>query len=207
LDVLKRVRSQALSREEILAAALRLLRRDGLSRLTMRAVASELGVTPMAVYHHIEDKDSLIRLAYDEISASASGTLHLDEDGWEASLRRYLMSVWERLAPYPGLDGYLMEQPNINVSPQIMRFGIQFFEDAGFAPAQAPLAWSFALTYIHGRISVDAHLRQSPDAAPLQGPGARDHLRYGVEAVLHGLRVLREDAQTTFHSTTGTARE
>ena len=43
-------------------AALGLIRTQGLAGLTMRAVASELGVTPMAVYYYIADKDELVRL-------------------------------------------------------------------------------------------------------------------------------------------------
>jgi AcrR family transcriptional regulator len=180
-----------LTQTEIVQAALLILRRDGLGGLTMRAVASELGVTPMAVYHYVEDKDDLLRLAYEEISSSW-GPLRLSDKSWEESLRAHLISIWEGLARYPGLGAYLIERPNINVTPESLANGIKFFEDAGFAPVEARLAWSYALTYIHGRISVDAHLGHRPEAPRLEGLRARDYVSFGVDAVIAGLQAMRK---------------
>src|ERR1039458_6700785 len=39
----------------------------GASGFTMRAVAEKLGVTPMALYHHVDDKVALIALLVDEV--------------------------------------------------------------------------------------------------------------------------------------------
>jgi AcrR family transcriptional regulator len=182
-------RSRSLTREEVVAAALRLIHERGLSGLTMRAVSAELGVTPMATYYYIEDKDDLLRLVAEEVIASCV-PLRLGEDGWEASLRRYLMSTWQSLARYPGLGAYLIEQPMLGVTPERMRDGIRFFEDAGFSPTNARLAWSFALTYIHGRISVDARLAHQPEAPRLDGLRAHHYVEFGVESVIHGLRAI-----------------
>jgi len=156
----------------------------------MRAVASELAVTPMAVYHYVDDKDHLLRLAYEDIS-SAWGPLRLTGRSWEDALREHLISIWEGLARYPGLGAYLIERPNINVTPEGLAAGIQFFEDAGFPPVEARLAWSYALTYIHGRISVDAHLGHRPEAPRLEGLRARDYVTFGVDAVIAGLQAIR----------------
>jgi TetR/AcrR family transcriptional regulator, tetracycline repressor protein len=184
-------RSRSLTQSEIVQAALLILRRDGLGGLTMRAVASELGVTPMAVYHYVEDKDHLLRLAYADIS-SAWGPLRLAGGSWEEALRAHLISIWEGLARYPGLGAYLIERPNINVTPESLAQGIQFFEDAGFPPVEARLAWSYALTYIHGRISVDAHLAHRPEAPRLEGLRAHDYVSFGVDAVIAGLEAMRK---------------
>jgi AcrR family transcriptional regulator len=162
----------------------------------MRAVAAELGVTAMAVYHYVEDKDHLLRLAYEDISASW-GSLRLGAKSWEETLRDHLISIWEGLARFPGLGAYLIERPNINVSPEGLTQGIRFFEDAGFAPVEARLAWSFALTYIHGRISVDAHLGHKTEAPRLEGLRARDYVSYGVDTVIAGLCVIRDSGPTT----------
>jgi AcrR family transcriptional regulator len=42
-------------------AALRLLERDGPEAVTMRRVARAIGVTPMAIYHHFETREALLR--------------------------------------------------------------------------------------------------------------------------------------------------
>ncbi len=189
-------RSRSLTRQEIIAAALRLIHERGLSRLTMRAVSAELGVTPMATYYYVEDKDDLLRLVAEEVISSCV-PLYLGADGWEGSLRRFLMSTWESLARYPGLGAYLIEQPTLGVTPERMNEGIRFFEDAGFSPTNARLAWSFALTYIHGRISVDARLTHQPEAPRLDGLRAHDYVEFGVESVIEGLRGLcQPDAAT-----------
>jgi AcrR family transcriptional regulator len=46
----------------IAAAAWRVVDRGGLAAFTIRAVAEELGVSAMAIYHHVDDKAALARL-------------------------------------------------------------------------------------------------------------------------------------------------
>jgi AcrR family transcriptional regulator len=53
-------RTPQISREAILAAALRLADEQGLEAVTMHAVAKRLQVTPMALYRHVEDKNALL---------------------------------------------------------------------------------------------------------------------------------------------------
>lgn len=48
-------------RGRILAAAERLLRAEGIAALSTRRVASEMGVTAMAMYRHFRDKDALVQ--------------------------------------------------------------------------------------------------------------------------------------------------
>lgn len=55
-------RPPKISRSAILAAADRVIEADGVDKLTMRRLATELGCTPMAVYHHVRDKEELLRL-------------------------------------------------------------------------------------------------------------------------------------------------
>ncbi|CAH2404613.1 TetR/AcrR family transcriptional regulator [Mesorhizobium escarrei] len=49
-----------LTRQRILEAALATVEREGLERLSMRRLATELGVDPMSIYHHIPDKQRII---------------------------------------------------------------------------------------------------------------------------------------------------
>jgi AcrR family transcriptional regulator len=60
----KRVASE-LDTARIAAAALAVADAEGASGFTMRAVARALGVTPMALYHHVEDKAALATLLVD----------------------------------------------------------------------------------------------------------------------------------------------
>src|SRR4051794_6681580 len=49
-----------LSRTRIIDAALELVERDGWNGLSMRRLAQELDVWPMAVYRYFQDKDALL---------------------------------------------------------------------------------------------------------------------------------------------------
>ena len=53
-------RAPQISRESVLAAALRLADEQGLNAVTMHAVAKCLRVTPMALYRHVDDKNALL---------------------------------------------------------------------------------------------------------------------------------------------------
>ncbi|MBO2453734.1 TetR/AcrR family transcriptional regulator C-terminal domain-containing protein [Actinomadura barringtoniae] len=58
-------RPPKISLPEIVEAARRVVDTDGVAKLTMRRLAQELGSTPMAVYHHVRDKDELLVLLLD----------------------------------------------------------------------------------------------------------------------------------------------
>lgn len=53
-------RPPRLSLDEIIAVAGRILQSEGLEKLSMRRLANELGSAPMALYHHVRDKDELL---------------------------------------------------------------------------------------------------------------------------------------------------
>ncbi|MER5294811.1 TetR/AcrR family transcriptional regulator [Streptomyces pharetrae] len=55
-------RPPRLSRDAILTAAQRILDEEGAECLSMRRLAKELSSTPMALYHHVQDKDELLML-------------------------------------------------------------------------------------------------------------------------------------------------
>jgi TetR/AcrR family transcriptional regulator, tetracycline repressor protein len=52
-------RRERLTRERILAEALRLVDEQGLPALTMRALGTRLGVDPMSPYNHVPGKRAL----------------------------------------------------------------------------------------------------------------------------------------------------
>lgn len=60
---------KGVTRDDILDAALTLLDEGGGQGLTMRALATQLGVTPMSLYHHVEDRAGLLRALSDRVYA------------------------------------------------------------------------------------------------------------------------------------------
>jgi AcrR family transcriptional regulator len=64
--------------EKIVAAAGKVLGREGAPAITMRRVAKSVGITPMALYRHFEDRDGLLNTladrGFEELAARAGGT-------------------------------------------------------------------------------------------------------------------------------------
>ncbi|MBP2390307.1 TetR family transcriptional regulator [Aeromicrobium fastidiosum] len=59
----------SLNRDEVVASALRIVDEQGLDALTVRRVADEFGVTPMALYWHFSNKDALLDAVGDAVVA------------------------------------------------------------------------------------------------------------------------------------------
>jgi AcrR family transcriptional regulator len=88
-----------LSRERVLAAAVALADAGGVDALSMRKLAQELGVVPMALYKHVASKDELldgmVNLVVGEIDPPAGGT------GWKTAIRRRILSARRALLRHP----------------------------------------------------------------------------------------------------------
>ncbi|MBT2207558.1 TetR/AcrR family transcriptional regulator [Actinomadura sp. NEAU-AAG7] len=61
-------RRPKLTREAIVEAAIKLADAEGLEAVSIRRVAAELGVRAMSLYSHIDAKEDLLDLMYDEIA-------------------------------------------------------------------------------------------------------------------------------------------
>jgi AcrR family transcriptional regulator len=96
----------ALGYESVIAAGVDLVREGGWAGLSVRAVASRLGVTPMALYRHIADSTALSQGVIAQIAdpftaVGKSGDAIGDLDRWARRARA-------RLVLYPGAAGHLL---------------------------------------------------------------------------------------------------
>jgi AcrR family transcriptional regulator len=64
-----RGRPPTIDRDAVFDAAIRVLDADGVQALTMRRLASELGVSAMAPYRHVASKDELLMVLVDRLAA------------------------------------------------------------------------------------------------------------------------------------------
>lgn len=96
-----------LSRDAVLLRALELADASGIDALSMRALAAELGVVPMALYKHVAGKDELldgmVDLVWAEVEPPAIGG-----PGWRAAMRGRAVSLRSALRRHPWAVG-LME--------------------------------------------------------------------------------------------------
>ncbi len=87
------------TRDRALRAAVALADDAGLDSVTMRSLAQELGVVPMALYKHVANKDDLIDGMVDiiisEIDPAIAGA------GWKSAVRERILSARRALVRHP----------------------------------------------------------------------------------------------------------
>lgn len=91
-----------LSIERIVEVAVRLADEGGLGAVSMAAVASELGFSPMSLYRYVAAKDDLLLLMKEEGIGLPPETIH-EAEGWQAGLRAYLQAVTASYEQHPWL--------------------------------------------------------------------------------------------------------
>lgn len=87
-----RVAWGTISREQVIAEALRIVSETGYESLTVREIAGALGVAPMSLYRHVRNKDDLLDEVVDRLLAS-SWQPRVAESDW----RRWLSEAADRL--------------------------------------------------------------------------------------------------------------
>ncbi|WP_436521438.1 TetR/AcrR family transcriptional regulator C-terminal domain-containing protein [Actinoplanes sp. HUAS TT8] len=91
-----------LNRERVLRAALELADRVGLEALSMRNLAQELGVVPMALYKHVANKDELLDAMLDAvIAAIVPDSTPPPEPGWKVAVRERVLGARQALLRHP----------------------------------------------------------------------------------------------------------
>jgi AcrR family transcriptional regulator len=90
-----------LSQEQVVDAALDLVDREGLEALSLRRLGVALGVTPMALYWHVADKDALLDALGERLFAGV--VLPEPVDDWHADLCAVLGAVAARLREHPAV--------------------------------------------------------------------------------------------------------
>lgn len=86
-----------LSRERVLATAMTVADADGLAAVTMRRVASELGVEAMSLYHHVPSKEQLLDGLADAliVEIAAAAPERDPSADWRTSLRHRCLAARE----------------------------------------------------------------------------------------------------------------
>jgi AcrR family transcriptional regulator len=140
---------QPLSRQRVLRAAMEQADAAGLEALSMRQLAAMLDVAPMALYHHVANRedliDGMIDVVFSEIGLPSGGA------GWKTAMRERGLSLRDVLARHRWATG-LMESRR-RPGPANLRHHdavIGKLRAAGFDLAMAAHAYSVLDGYIYG---------------------------------------------------------
>jgi TetR/AcrR family transcriptional regulator, tetracycline repressor protein len=102
-------RPAVLSRDQVLGAALRIVDERGTEGLTMRRLGAELGVDPMAIYHHVPDKAALFDGLVERVLASV--VLPTPTGRWADDLRASAHAVRRTFLAHPQTIALLGTRP------------------------------------------------------------------------------------------------
>lgn len=169
-----------MTRSAIVTAALDLTRERGLDDWSMRDVADRLDAWPSVLYHHVGDRDSLVRLVVDRLVAAVDSPD--PELSWQDWFRDFLGRWPQWLRDYSGVAEFLvLNGPVVPSALAILDQGMTTLLRAGFG-ADAPAAYSMLLNTAALQMAVvDRRRRQNApihswlgaamDAVPDAGPG------------------------------------
>ncbi|WP_026118619.1 TetR/AcrR family transcriptional regulator C-terminal domain-containing protein [Nocardiopsis salina] len=96
-----RPKTPILSKPAIRAAALALIDRDGLEKLSMRKLAQELDVRAASLYSHYGNKDELLTDVSEEVTSDIDVTGFAED--WREGLTRWARSYRDALTRHPNL--------------------------------------------------------------------------------------------------------
>lgn len=93
--------SPDLTREAVIEVALTMADQQGIDNVTIRGLAQHFGVTPMALYWHVKNKDELLDAMGDQIFAGMEIT-EVDDRPWDHTYRDLLQALLSGLRAHPG---------------------------------------------------------------------------------------------------------
>ncbi|PKW10608.1 transcriptional regulator, TetR family [Streptomyces sp. 1222.5] len=100
-----RKRDVPLTEAGIYDAALRLIDEDGVEALTMRKLATELDANPMSLYHHVPNKEAVLRGVTRMVGAQFR-TVTLEDAPWPERIRLLAMDFRTLAHRHPELMAY-----------------------------------------------------------------------------------------------------
>lgn len=178
-----------ISREQVIDAALALLA-GGVDACTIRAVAARLGVTPMAIYWHVADKDDLLDAVLDRVLDGVRPAPGPPADDPFETLAALARGYREAFGRHPHAAALLAARP----APRgerglaLMAAVVSLLRAGGLREDDLGSAALLLLEYSMGSVLLEHGLRPQGIElpVPLPDPGAR--FEFGLQCLLDGLR-------------------
>jgi TetR/AcrR family tetracycline transcriptional repressor len=143
-------RRRALTRERVVAEALTVIATDGVSALSMRTLATRLGVVPGALYRHVRNKEQLLDLVLDGVLAEVD--CEVGHSGlWTERVKVLAHRLRAVLEDHPGIAGLLKTRDPLG--PHSLALAEAFLTPlhaAGLSEQETGLAFSLIYDYTVG---------------------------------------------------------
>ncbi len=208
-----RAGKEPLTRERILEAALSLADGEGIEALSMRRLAKELGVDPMAIYHHLPNKRALLSALIEEIFSEMRVPGSVETGSWRERVRAWACAFRDVARAHPKLVPHLATYPEAATEATLESTEELYaaLEAAGMPPIQIVGAVGVVVDYLNGFALAEASgalgepdeqremlemlddrpqgelpaMRRTLEALPSEDLGT--NFEFGLEVVLAGL--------------------
>jgi AcrR family transcriptional regulator len=126
------VRRAPLNRDRVLRAAVALADDSGIEALSMRNLAAELGVVPMALYKHVANKEELLDGMVEVIVGEIDPPMPAAD--WKIAIRQRILSARQALLRHPWASNVI--ESRTNAPPVVLDYMdslIGMFRAGGFS--------------------------------------------------------------------------
>ncbi|ALO09787.1 TetR family transcriptional regulator [Streptomyces venezuelae] len=185
-----------LDRDRIVATSIRMLDEEGLSKLSMRKLATELGVTAMSLYWYVDTKDDIIEFAMDSVYGEIDLAAVDAAGDWRERIRVLALEYRRMLVRHawmsPSAGRYL------NIGPKAIAVGGKIHDairDTGLSLERRPSAMSAVFQFVYGYGTIESQFgRRAADVGMSQD-------EFYVDAV----KAFRDDSE--FQARAGDIKE
>ena len=158
----RRGRPPRATREQIVDAAVALLRDAPDEPLTMARVANAVGLTPMALYRHFKDRDELMDAVVGQILMERNASIPR-EGPWQDQLRAWVLGGLDHLVPFAQVVQVVLGGGSARWVHDAATL-VRILDQAGFVDDDlAEMQVWIALT-VGGYVMAESSRRQGPNA-------------------------------------------
>lgn len=210
----------ALTREGIVAAAVGIMKSEGLRKVTMRRLAQELDTGAASLYVYVSNTDELHAAVLDELLGTVDLAPAHAEGDWRSRLEAVLTSYTSVLFTNPGLArSALVARPSGKHYLELVEALLALLDEGGVPPGQA--AWGVDVLLLHATATAAEHsdpgttpqdwdalgraVREaSPSHPHVAAAGAdllsgspEDRMAWSLRVLLNGIAFTPRPARTT----------
>ncbi|MFB7632861.1 TetR/AcrR family transcriptional regulator [Streptomyces sp. NPDC056149] len=149
----------SLTPQKIAAVAVQVADTEGFAAVTMRRLATELGVAPMAAYRHVSGKDDLWALMVDQVTAELA--VPDEATGWRDILHAYATASRAMMLRHPWLAQ--LPTQHFVLTPNRMAIAerqLAALDGHGMDTDSVMAAFRAVNAYVHGAAQSEVALRQ-----------------------------------------------
>lgn len=149
--------------------ALALIETEGVSALSMQALAKRLGTGRATLYNYVESREELIDLMLGRALAEQPQLAEvIDVTDWAEALVRFMVAAFRAGVERPAVLQLFMQNPKLHLG--VLARGqdeLRALESIGFSPSRAAEVFRMLVSQLLGHIGAAAALAARPDSAIL----------------------------------------